>query len=44
MNILITGGSGYLGSVLTTRLIADGHQVTVYDNLKYKQNSLCYRP
>ena len=40
MNILITGGSGYLGSVLTTRLIADGHQVTVYDNLKYKQNSL----
>ena len=40
MKIFIYGGSGYLGSVLTTRLITEGHQVTVYDNLKYKQNSL----
>jgi UDP-glucose 4-epimerase len=33
MRILITGGAGFIGSHLTDRLVADGHQVTVLDNL-----------
>lgn len=33
MKILITGGAGFIGSHLTDRLVADGHQVTVLDNL-----------
>lgn len=33
MNILVTGGAGYIGSVLTEELIGDKHSVTVYDNL-----------
>jgi len=31
MNILVTGGCGYVGSVLTNTLIEDGHKVTVID-------------
>ena len=31
MNILVTGGCGYVGSVLTERLLAEGHHVTVVD-------------
>src|SRR5690349_2644242 len=33
MNILVTGGAGYIGSVTTAELIASGHNVVVYDNL-----------
>jgi UDP-glucose 4-epimerase len=33
MRLLVTGGAGYVGSVLAARLIADGHQVTVLDDL-----------
>jgi UDP-glucose 4-epimerase len=33
MNILVTGGAGYIGSVVVEELIRDGHTVTVYDNL-----------
>ncbi len=40
MNILITGGAGYIGSILAPRLLALGHQVTVVDNFMYKQTSL----
>jgi len=38
--ILITGGAGYLGSVLTEVLLNKGYQVTVLDNLIYKQTSI----
>jgi UDP-glucose 4-epimerase len=33
MNILVTGGAGYIGSVVVEQLVEDGHQVVVYDNL-----------
>lgn len=38
--ILITGGAGYLGSVLTEVLLENGFFVTVIDNLLYKQTSI----
>lgn len=38
--VLITGGAGYLGSVLVEYLLSDGYHVTVFDNLSYKQTSL----
>ena len=34
MNILITGGSGFIGTNLTTDLLNEGHKVTIYDKLK----------
>ena len=40
MKILVTGGAGYLGSVIIPKLIQDGHSVVVIDNLKYGQRSL----
>jgi len=33
MNVLVTGGAGYIGSVICDQLIEDGHHVVVYDNL-----------
>jgi UDP-glucose 4-epimerase len=33
MNILVTGGAGYIGSATAEALIGAGHQVTVYDSL-----------
>ena len=34
MNVLVTGGAGYIGSVMVEQLIAHGHQVVVYDSLE----------
>jgi UDP-glucose 4-epimerase len=33
MRVLVTGGAGYIGSVVTEELVRDGHQVVVYDSL-----------
>jgi nucleoside-diphosphate-sugar epimerase len=39
-NVLITGGAGYLGSILTPQLLGRGYNVTIIDNLLFNQNSL----
>jgi UDP-glucose 4-epimerase len=39
MRILVTGGAGYIGSHTVRRLLARGHDVTIYDNL-----SMGHRP
>lgn len=47
MKILISGGAGYIGSVLTPFLLENKFEVTVVDNFTYKQNSLagvCHYP
>jgi nucleoside-diphosphate-sugar epimerase len=47
MKILITGGAGYLGSVLIPRFLAEGHDVVVLDNVMYGQApllDLCINP
>lgn len=33
MRVLVTGGAGYIGSVVVEELLNDGHRVVVYDNL-----------
>lgn len=33
MNVLVTGGAGYIGSIVTEQLVNQGHEVVVYDNL-----------
>jgi len=33
MKVLVTGGAGYIGSVVSEQLVNDGHDVVVYDNL-----------
>lgn len=40
MRILITGGAGYIGSVLAPMLLSKGCEVIVLDNFKYGQTSL----
>jgi len=36
MTVLITGGAGYIGTVLTTQLLEKGYRVTVVDNLMHR--------
>ena len=40
MRLLITGGAGYIGSVLVPTLLAQGHEVIVVDNFLYDQSAL----
>lgn len=47
MDVLVTGGAGFLGSILCEHLLDAGHKVTVLDNLMYGQHSLfhlCHNP
>ena len=45
MKILVTGGAGYIGSILVPALLREKHIVTVIDDFRYNQSSLldcCY--
>src|SRR5258707_15747739 len=35
MNLLVTGGAGYIGSATSARLLEAGHSVTILDNLSH---------
>src|SRR5438132_1184368 len=44
--VLVTGGAGYIGSILVPALLDAGHDVAVLDNLLFRQTSLldcCHR-
>jgi nucleoside-diphosphate-sugar epimerase len=40
MKILVTGGAGYLGSIMVGELLKKNYDITVLDNFMYHQNSL----
>lgn len=42
VHVLVTGGAGYLGSVLCERLLAAGYEVTTVDDIMYQQRSLLH--
>ena len=40
MNVLVTGGAGFIGSVLVRELLLDGYSVRALDNLMYTGRSI----
>ena len=42
MNVLVTGGAGYVGVMLTEALLKKGHFVTIFDNFMYGYDSVLY--
>ena len=40
MNILLTGGAGYIGSLLATELVNKGYKITVVDRIDFNDGSL----
>lgn len=40
VNVLVIGGAGYIGSILTRDLLDEGYNVTVLDNFRFQQSSL----
>jgi len=44
MRIMVTGGAGYIGSVVTQELIKAGHEAVVYDNLSYGHRGAVHSP
>ena len=41
MNILVTGGAGFIGSQIVDDLIQAGHDVHILDNLSTGHNGIC---
>jgi UDP-glucose 4-epimerase len=42
MDVLITGGAGYIGSIHSEHLVDAGHRVTVVDSLVYGEQGLTH--